>query len=102
MSNRFKNYEHVVRMAGLFLAGVALFLVARAILTPKDFGRYGFYRPAALDDIKAHKLSYAGHASCAECHSEQGRLDWEALGYHGDPMEWGGVGHAELNACPMA
>jgi hypothetical protein len=70
MSNRFKNYEHVFRMAGLFLAGVALFLVARAILVPKDFGRYGFYRPAALDDIKAQKLSFAGHASCAECHGE--------------------------------
>ncbi len=27
---------------------------------------------------------------CASCHSENGRLDWEALGYPGDPVEWGG------------
>jgi hypothetical protein len=27
---------------------------------------------------------------CADCHSENGRLDWEALGYPGDPMKWGG------------
>jgi len=27
---------------------------------------------------------------CAACHSTDGRLDWQALGYDGDPMEWGG------------
>jgi hypothetical protein len=27
---------------------------------------------------------------CDECHSENGRLDWESLGYPGDPIEWGG------------
>ena len=27
---------------------------------------------------------------CGDCHSEQGRLDWAALGYPGDPIEWGG------------
>jgi octaheme c-type cytochrome (tetrathionate reductase family) len=27
---------------------------------------------------------------CNECHSPEGRLDWQALGYPGDPMEWGG------------
>jgi octaheme c-type cytochrome (tetrathionate reductase family) len=27
---------------------------------------------------------------CTDCHAENGRLDWEALGYPGDPMEWGG------------
>ena len=26
---------------------------------------------------------------CTDCHGDDGRLDWEALGYHGDPMEWG-------------
>ncbi|MCA9911793.1 MAG: tetrathionate reductase family octaheme c-type cytochrome, partial [Anaerolineae bacterium] len=28
--------------------------------------------------------------SCTDCHSENGRMDWEALGYYGDPMTWGG------------
>ena len=27
---------------------------------------------------------------CEACHGESGRLDWEALGYPGDPVEWGG------------
>lgn len=27
---------------------------------------------------------------CTDCHSDNSRLDWEALGYDGDPMEWGG------------
>ncbi len=27
---------------------------------------------------------------CTECHSENGRLDWTALGYDGDPVTYGG------------
>ena len=27
---------------------------------------------------------------CSSCHGPGGRLDWEALGYYGDPMLWGG------------
>jgi octaheme c-type cytochrome (tetrathionate reductase family) len=28
--------------------------------------------------------------ACDDCHSANGRMDWEALGYPGDPIEWGG------------
>ena len=24
------------------------------------------------------------------CHGADGRMDWQALGYPGDPIEWGG------------
>ena len=27
---------------------------------------------------------------CASCHGEAARMDWEALGYYGDPIRWGG------------
>jgi octaheme c-type cytochrome (tetrathionate reductase family) len=27
---------------------------------------------------------------CVDCHSADGRLDWQALGYYGDPVRWGG------------
>jgi octaheme c-type cytochrome (tetrathionate reductase family) len=27
---------------------------------------------------------------CTNCHGPEGRLNWQALGYPGDPMEWGG------------
>jgi octaheme c-type cytochrome (tetrathionate reductase family) len=26
---------------------------------------------------------------CEDCHGEDGRMDWDALGYPGDPIEWG-------------
>lgn len=28
--------------------------------------------------------------TCSDCHGEQGRLDWSALGYTGDPRRTGG------------
>lgn len=27
---------------------------------------------------------------CNDCHGEDGRMDWESLGYYGDPIRWGG------------
>ena len=31
---------------------------------------------------------------CESCHGDEGRLDWQALGYPGDPLEWGGRDNA--------
>ncbi|RJP54486.1 MAG: tetrathionate reductase family octaheme c-type cytochrome [Anaerolineaceae bacterium] len=53
-------------------------------------GEYGFaetwmYWPTT------HMVQPAENAlQCDACHSDNGRLDWEALGYPGDPIEWGG------------
>ena len=53
-------------------------------------GQYGFaetymYWPTT------HMVQPAQNAlQCESCHGESGRLDWEALGYPGDPVEWGG------------
>ena len=53
-------------------------------------GQYGFaethmYWPTT------HMVQPAQNAlRCESCHGESGRLDWEALGYPGDPIEWGG------------
>ena len=53
-------------------------------------GEYGFARTDMFWPI-AHMVAPASEALiCAECHSENGRLDWQALGYPGDPIEWGG------------
>lgn len=50
-----------------------------------DFTRTDMYWPIT------HMVAPASEAlTCAQCHSEEGRLDWEALGYHGDPIDWGG------------
>ena len=28
--------------------------------------------------------------ACDDCHTDNGRMDWKALGYMGDPIRWGG------------
>lgn len=65
-----QNKEHLVRMAGLFAVGIAVFLVLQALLVPEGFGVYGHFRAGALEDNRAHPLTYAGRASCGECHSD--------------------------------
>ena len=65
-----KDSEHLIRVAGLFLAGVLLFLVLQALLVPEGFGVYGHFRSGALADNRERALSFAGHATCDECHSD--------------------------------
>jgi hypothetical protein len=71
---RFRDVEHLARLAGLFLAAAALFLVLRAALVPDDFGVYGHYRAGALDDNRARPIAYAGERACVECHSDTGDI----------------------------
>jgi octaheme c-type cytochrome (tetrathionate reductase family) len=53
-------------------------------------GEYGFTETHMYWPI-SHTVQPAGEALvCAACHGENGRLDWIALGYLGDPMKWGG------------
>ncbi len=53
-------------------------------------GEYGFAETWMWWPI-THMVKPASEAlQCAECHSDDGRLDWKALGYPGDPMVWGG------------
>lgn len=67
---RFKDVEHLLRLAALFVVGLLVFGVARAALVPEDFGKYGHYRAGAIDDVRARPVHYAGQAACAECHDE--------------------------------
>jgi hypothetical protein len=32
---------------------------------------------------------------CVACHGPESRFDWQALGYPGDPIEWGGRTEAD-------
>lgn len=56
----------------------------------KYSGKYGFavtymYWPST------HMVQPAENAlQCNDCHGENGRMDWKALGYPGDPVTWGG------------
>ncbi len=67
---RFKDKEHLVRMAALFLGALAIFLVFRALMVPKGFGTYGHYREGALADSAGRPLHFAGRKACEECHTD--------------------------------
>lgn len=71
MRNRWKDALHLIAPAGVFVAGLLLFLTVRSFVVPPSFGRYGHYRAAALDEIRARPPQYAGRAACADCHIEE-------------------------------
>ena len=70
-SSMFKDFEHLIRMALVLLAGAVLFLLVRQAIVPKSFGQYGHYRAAALDDIRARPVSFAGRQACETCHVDE-------------------------------
>jgi len=55
-------------MAAVFAAGILVFLLARSIFVPRTFGQYGHYRGAALAEIAAKPVMFAGHGACEACH----------------------------------
>ena len=66
------------------------FRLAEPITGLKYSGKYDFAETWMYWPI-AHTVQPKENAlQCTACHGEEGRLDWLALGYPGDPMEWGG------------
>jgi hypothetical protein len=59
--------------------------------TGLDFsGNYGFAE-TIMHWPSTHMVQPKENALvCDDCHSANGRMDWEELGYPGDPIEWGG------------
>ena len=57
----------MVRMAVVLAAGVLVFLAIRHAIVPASFGKYGHYRAAALDEIRARPVSFGGKALCESC-----------------------------------
>lgn len=68
--SRFKDFEHLFRVAFVFVAGSIGFLIVRSILVPKSFGQYGHYRGNAVVDARRHPMAYAGHQACETCHPD--------------------------------
>lgn len=69
-----KDIQHLVRAAAVFLLGFVGFLVVRSFLVAPSFGKIGHYRAAALDDVKASTVRYAGRkAECGKCHQTQAK-----------------------------
>lgn len=70
MKDFLRSAEHLIRVVVLLALGVVVFLVIRQAVVPTDFGKYGHFRPAALGDIRARPVKFAGHAVCESCHSD--------------------------------
>lgn len=70
MGGLFRHGGHLVRVAGLFLAGVLAFLVLQAFLVPEGFGALGHYRAGAIEENRVRPVAFAGRAACVECHSD--------------------------------
>ncbi len=66
----FTHSRHLFRMACLFAAGIALFVLARALFVPKGFGDLGHFRKGAIADNQARTPSFAGMDACVQCHSD--------------------------------
>jgi hypothetical protein len=55
-------------------------------------GQYGFAE-TTMHWTLTHLVQPKEYAlQCNDCHGANGRMDWEALGYYGDPLYWGGRG----------
>ena len=65
-----KDTGHLFRMAAVFACGIVLFLVIRGLFVPRSFGQYGHYRGAALAEIAAKPIMFAGHGACESCHTD--------------------------------
>lgn len=61
----------ITRLVLLTIGIVGSYLVARQLLTPASFGDLGWYRAAAITDIRSPEPEYGGKKLCAECHTEQ-------------------------------
>ena len=69
--------NHVLRPFIVFLGIVALILIARVFLVPKDFGvgergyMYGWHRKGNEEDWKKFKVKYMGKEYCKDCHPDK-------------------------------
>lgn len=69
-----KDFSHLIRVALAFIVVGVGALTLRSFLVPATFGKLGHYRAAAVDDVKAMPVRYAGRSaadSCGACHEDE-------------------------------
>lgn len=66
----FHDTRHLWILLGLIILAGWAGLVVRERLVPRDFGRTGPYRAAALAEIAAHPSVFLADSVCHECHQE--------------------------------
>jgi len=70
MKDFLRSTEHLIRVMVILALGVTAFLLIRQAVIPPDFGKFGHFRPGAMDDIRTRPIKFAGHAVCEACHSD--------------------------------
>ncbi len=69
--------KHALKPLWVALTVIALVLLARYVMVPKDFGvngrnfTYGFHRQSAINDWLVVPVKYKGKESCNECHDDK-------------------------------
>src|ERR1035438_7602186 len=53
---------------------MGVFLIVRAAVIPKDFGKYGHYRPAALDPVRSRPIRHPRPDTRVMWHDDQAQL----------------------------
>lgn len=76
----FKDIEHLIRLAVVMAIAAIALLFLRAAVIPRSFGQYGHYRGAAIAEIAARPVAFAGHQVCEGCHTDV--VDQKKLGKH--------------------
>jgi transcription elongation factor Elf1 len=74
MKDFLRNTEHLMRVVVLLAIGVVAFLIIRHFVVPPNFGEYGHFRPASLNEIRARPVKFAGHQTCETCHVDQAEM----------------------------
>lgn len=66
----FKDIEHLIRLTAVMAVALVVFILLRAAVVPRSFGQYGHYRGAAIAEVEARPIAFAGHETCEACHTE--------------------------------
>jgi hypothetical protein len=72
--------EQVTRIIIIVIFFIVVFLAARFLFVPDDFGEHGHYQTSAVDRIIAAELKYAGQVICNDCHDDI--YETKSKGYH--------------------
>lgn len=62
--------KQIIPLAIIGVALIAGLIVARNLLVPESFGKYGHYRADAVDEIRTQEMVFAGAEICYDCHDD--------------------------------
>lgn len=61
----------IIRLGAVFIVLIVILVILRTFLKPPEFGKFGHYRPQALEKNENKPIYFAGSQKCAECHETE-------------------------------